>query len=129
MPAALLPYIYISVATFVFIKLFHLMSTVFSISRVYYSCFAAIDTTVSVFRSLYMKKNADYSLRFLNVAIDTSHTSRLVLDTASGTSTQCPFWFCFSISTLQKLQICVLFRGVSSSNCPKFTEILYALFH
>ena len=34
-----------------------------------------------------------------------------------------PFWFFCSIFELQKLQIFLLFRGVSSSNCPKFTEI------
>ena len=42
---------------------------------------------------------------------------------ACGTRTQCPFWILYGFFILHKLQVFVLFRGVSSSNCPKFTKI------
>ena len=35
----------------------------------------------------------------------------------------CPFWISYSIFLLQKLYIRILFKGVSSLNCPKFIKI------
>ena len=38
---------------------------------------------------------------------------------------QCPIWILFDTFLLQKLEICTLFMGLSSSNCPKFTWICH----
>ena len=103
----------------------YLMSIVLNLLGVYCSCFGAIDTTINVFRSLFMKEMPIHSVIKISWCCDTLNTSRLVLGTYCLRYPQAmPF-----LVLLQKLQICTLFKGVSSSNCPKFTKIRYALFH
>ena len=87
-----------------------------------------------IFLSEWLSKNRKVSVLLDNLSFDQSniitahirayfrHLSRV------GSSWNAFFWFCLKVLDYKTFKFAFFFRGVSSSNCPKFTKVCPFLF-